>query len=164
VAKGSGDAVNPVQPQEIERGIAASGEILGAVAEFDATAVLAEGHVPHPVEFVFNVPVPAPERKQQAGISSLGSQAGDGVLHLDGFFAIAMRGALQPTDLCQAGPVEMFREARASLQMSPDDAAVSLLDFAGARELLLALFLVRRGKKRASTRPRWLPSTRAGCL
>jgi hypothetical protein len=76
------------------------------------------------------------------------------VLHLDGFFAIAARDALQPTDLGQAGPVQMLREARAGLEMSPNDAAVSLLDLAGARELLLPLFLVRRGKKRAETRPR----------
>jgi hypothetical protein len=95
------------------------------------------------------VPMLAPEWKQKAGISALRSQASDGVLHLDGFFAITARDALQPTDLCQAGPVEMLREARTGLQMSPDDAAVSLLDFARARELLLPLFLARRGKKRA---------------
>jgi hypothetical protein len=149
VAKGGGDAVSAVQAQEVERGVAASGEILGAVAEFDAAAVLAERRVPHPVEFVFDVPVLAPEWKQPAGISPLGSEAGDGMLHLDGFFAIAARGALQPTDLCQARPVEILREARAGLQMPPNDAAVSLVDFAGARELLLPLFLAQRGKKRA---------------
>lgn len=71
------------------------------------------------------------------------------MLDLDGFFAIAMRDAFQPTDLGQAGPVEMLGQAGADLEMPPDDAAVPLLDFAGARELLLPLFLARRGKKRA---------------
>lgn len=157
MAKGGGDAVSAVQPQEIEGGVAASGKILGAVAEFDAAAVLPQRHVPHPVELVFNVPVLAPEGKQQPGVSSLGSQAGDSMLHLDRFFAAALRDALQPTDLGQAGPVEMLGQTGAGLQMPPDEAAVSLLDFAGARELLLPLFLARRGKKRAETRPRWLP-------
>jgi hypothetical protein len=157
VAKGGGDAVSAVQPQEIEGRVAASGEILGAVAEFDAAAVLAERHVPHPVELIFDVPVLAPEGKQHPGVGALGSQAGDSMLHLDRLFAAALRDALQPTDLGQAGPVEMLREARAGLQMPPDEAAVSLLDFTGARELLLPLFFARRGKKRAETRPRWLP-------
>jgi len=149
VAKGGGDAVDAVQPQQIERGVATSGEILGTVAKFDAATVLAKRHVAHPVEFILDVPMLAPEWKQQAGIRSLGSEAGDGVLHLDGFFAIAAREALQPTDLGQAWPVEIFREARADLQMPPDDAAMPFLDFAGARELLLPLLLARRGKKRA---------------
>ncbi len=63
MSKGSGDTVSTVQAEEIERGVAASGEILGAVAEFDAAAVFAQRHVPHPMELVFDVPVLAPERK-----------------------------------------------------------------------------------------------------
>ena len=89
MSKGGGDAVSVIQPQEVERCVAASGEVLGAVAELDAATVLAERHVAHPVEFILDVPVLTPEGKQQAGIGVLGCQAGDGVLHLDSFFAIA---------------------------------------------------------------------------
>ena len=164
MAKGGGDAVDAVQSQQIERDVAASGEILGAVAEFDAAAVLAKGDVADPVELVLDVPVLAPEWKQPTGVSLLRSEAGDGVLHLDNLFAITLRAALQAADLCQTGPVEMPREARADLQLAADDAAMPLVGFAGARELLLPLFLARRGKKRAETRPRSLLSERAGCL
>lgn len=149
MAKGGGDSVDAFQPQQIEGGVAASGEILGTVAELDAAVVLAERDVPHPVEFVLDVPMLAPERKQPTGISSLGSKAGDSVLDFDGFLAIAARGALQAADLCQAGPVEMSRQACAGFEVPADDTAMSLLDFAGARELLLPLFFARRGKKRA---------------
>jgi hypothetical protein len=51
--------------------------------------------------------------------------------------------------LCQSGPVEMPGQSRADFQLPADEAAVSFLDFAGARELLLPLFFARRGKKRA---------------
>lgn len=113
MAKGGGDAVKAFQPQEIEGGVAASGEILRTVAEFDAAAVLAERDVPHPVEFILDVPMLTPEGKQSTSISALGTKAGDSVLHLNGFFAIAARDALQAADLSQARPVEMPRQARA---------------------------------------------------
>jgi len=71
------------------------------------------------------------------------------VLHLDSLFAIAPRDAFQAADLCQARPVEMPSQAGADFQLPADEAAVSFLDFASARELLLPLLLARRGKKRA---------------
>lgn len=135
-----------------------------AVAEFDAAAVLAERDVPHPVEFVLDVPMLAPEWKQPTGLSSRGGETRDRVLHLHGFFAIAARDALQAADWSPARPVEMPRQARADFSMPADEASMSLLDLAGASELLLPLFLARRGKKRASTRPRELLSEWAGCL
>lgn len=138
MAKGRGDSLSARRSQEVEGGVPAGSEVLGAVAQFDAAAVLAERRIPNPVELVLDVPVLAPEGKQTPGVRSPRGQAGDCMLHLDGLFSAAMRHALQTTDLGRTRPVEMLRQAGAGLEMPLHDAAMSLLHFARRRERLLA--------------------------
>ena len=99
------------------------------MAEFDTAPVLAERHVPDPMQLVLDVPVLAPEGKQTLGVSSPRGQAGDGMLHFDGSLPVAMRHTLQPADLSRARPVEVLGQAGTGLKLPLHDAAMSLLHF-----------------------------------
>ena len=69
--------------------------------------VLAEDHVPHPVETVLNPPVPPPYAKQTGSVRPLRRQAGYGIHSLQRLPALAPPPSLHTADLSQSGPVQV---------------------------------------------------------
>jgi hypothetical protein len=64
-----------------------------------------------------NTPMALPAGHQQGRAGALAREAADRVLHLDRVLILGVRGAFQAADLLQAGPVKMFGQAGAGLEM-----------------------------------------------
>ena len=72
--------------------------------------VLTEGHVPHPVQPVFDPPVSPPYAQQPVGVRPLRRQAGDGVGEFHRLFALVPPGSFHAADLCQSRPAQVFAQ------------------------------------------------------
>lgn len=163
LAEGRGDFFVTGDAQQVDGGIAEGGQVVGGVADLYLTLVFAEGHIADPVQ-AFDAPMRLPADDEQGGVGAEAGETRDGILHLHRLAALREGGAFQPADLPQTGPVEMFGQAGAGLQMPLDPPSVALARRACFRERLLALALGRGGKNRAGIPPRWPPSARVGCL
>ncbi len=76
-----------IESDAVEQGEVLRGEVLRGVSGALAAQILAEGHVQHPLQFVFDAPVPAYELVQSCSIRG---QAADGVAgFLFGFATMA---------------------------------------------------------------------------
>jgi hypothetical protein len=164
LAEVGGDLGASGEAEEVDGGVAEGGQVLRSVAAADLATVFAVGNVANPMQPVFDVPMSAPAGEQLGGVGPLVRDAGDGELHFDGSLAVADRGPFQAADLSQAGPIEMLRQTRAGLQMPLGVTTVTFVAGANFRQRALSLGLARRGKNRAETRPRSLPSIPAGYL
>jgi hypothetical protein len=139
---------------------------MGSAGAADAAAVLAPVNVANPMLAVLNAPVAALQRKQLGRIGAVRREAGDGVLHLAGFLAVAVRGAVELQDLSQAWPLRLKKRSNAStgLQMTPRASPVPFLRSRRLGELRGALTLTGGGKIPAENRRRSPPSAPADCL
>jgi len=134
------------------------------VAAADLALIFAVDGVANPVESILDAPMAAPTGEKFGGVGAVARDTGDGELHFDGGLAVADGGPFQATDLSQARPIEMRCESRTGLKMPPCAATVAFVAGVSFRQRALPLGLARRGKNRAGTRPRWLPSIRVDYL
>ncbi len=163
-AEVGGDLREAGETEDADGGVAEGREVLGAVAAFHSAVVFVVNHVADPMETVFDAPMSAPGVEQSRGVCTCAGDAGDGELDFNRRLAAADRRPFQATNLGQAWPIEMGRQTRAGFEMPLRMATVAFVAGARFRQRALPLGLARRGKNRAETRPRWLPSTPAGCL
>jgi len=135
----------------------------GARRRFLLAFVFAQGDVSHPVQTVFDAPVPTPMANQKGRVGPGARKAGDGVLNLDRAATFAAGCALKSANLRHAGPIEMAGQSRAGLQVPLNSAAMPFADRMGFRQRRSSLVFRGGGKIRAGNpRPPRL-STRAGC-
>lgn len=95
----------------------------------DATPILVEGHIAHPVEPVLDRPVGAVEGEQPGGICGGGREAGDPVGHLGARVLPVETGrvALQAEDLSRIGELQVARQLGARPDPPGFDAPVPLV-------------------------------------
>jgi hypothetical protein len=65
--------------QQIERGIAAGGEIGRSIPRAYLAGILAQGDIAHVMQSVLDLPVPTPEPFEPSGVGLLRRQAGQGI-------------------------------------------------------------------------------------
>ena len=130
----------------------------------DAAFVLAELHVPRPVQTVLDAPMAAPPGQKLSGVCLCAGDTADGVGHLDCAMPFAPGRAFQAADLGQARPQAATSQARRGLQAAPFNSAVRLVEAVSLIQISLSLLLSRRGKKPAEIQPQSLASAQADCL
>lgn len=77
--QGGSDIGHAAQPQQVEGGIATSGEVGWGPVRPDLASVLPERHIPDVVQAVLDLPVAAPQLLEPRRIRLLRRQAGAGV-------------------------------------------------------------------------------------
>lgn len=164
LAKPGGDVCHAVEAEVADHCVAAEAQALGPVTEFHAAFVFAEGNVANPVKAVLDSPMATPPRVKLPGPGQTAGNAGDGVVDLDGHFALVFPGPRNFADLSHPGPVEMFRQPRAGLEMTRDQPPVLFVADAVFIKMLLPLPFCVGGKSRPRTRPRSLLAKKADCL
>jgi len=87
-----------ISSQEIQGDIAETGQRVAPGGVANAAMVLAKMDVAEIVQRL-DSPVASPKREQRRGVGNLAGEAGDGVNHLDGFFAGLLGRAGQLADL-----------------------------------------------------------------
>ena len=100
------------QTQQADRRVAKRGQILRPVALLHLAFVFAQGDVSHPVQTVFDAPVPTPMANQKGRVGPGARKAGDGVLNLDRAATFAAGCALKSANLRRAGPIEISQASR----------------------------------------------------
>jgi hypothetical protein len=75
----SGDVALPGLPQQADRQVAQGRYHLEPVPGADLAGVLAEGHIPHPVRPVLDLPLAADQHRQAGRVGPGSVQAGDAV-------------------------------------------------------------------------------------
>jgi hypothetical protein len=145
-AESVGDFFVARQAEEIDRRVTKNGQILRTMPGFHLAFILAERHITHPMQAIFDAPVATPMSQQNRRVSLPRGKAGDGVLDFDRRFALAPGCAFETANLAQAGPIEMPGQSRAGLQMSLDNASMSFGNVACFRERRLTLFFRSGGK------------------
>jgi hypothetical protein len=133
VAEGGGDFFVAAQAEEVDGGVAKCGQVLRGVSELDLALVLAERHVADPVQ-AFDPPMALPAGHQQGRVGALAREAADRVLHLDRVLTLGVRAAFQAADLLQPGPVQMFGQASAGLEVPLYQSSVPFARSARFRE------------------------------
>ena len=133
------------------------------MALFHLAFVFAKRYVSHPMQAVFDAPVPTPVAKQKRRVGPLAGKTADGVLDFDRGATLAAGRAFQTANLGQTGPIEMSGQPRAGLQMPLNDAAVALAAGAGLRQRRLSLLFGSGGKNRAENPLPLRLSARADC-
>ena len=106
------------EPQEADRHVAEDRHGLGGFAGMDATGILAEDDIAHPVQAVFDAPMAADEGRQPFGIGVGRGQSGDTEDHRGSTGAGVLVDTLpfEAKDLLQAGPAAVFgRQGAGSL-------------------------------------------------
>ena len=94
-----------MQPQEAYGQIAETCHYLGRAARSRLAAVLAESHIAHSVNPVFNSPVASPQFQQPSGTGLLRRQAGNGIGQLPACPPFVVADALHSAHLGHMGPV-----------------------------------------------------------
>ncbi len=133
IAERGGDFFVAAEAEQADGGVAKRGQVLRAVSELYLALVLAERHVADPVQ-ALNTPMALPAGHQQGRAAALAREAADRVLHLDRVLTLGVRGAFQAADLLQAGPVKMFGQAGAGLEMPLYQSSVPFARSARFRE------------------------------
>ena len=113
---------------------------------------------------VFDAPMATPPRVELPGPGQTPWSAGDGVVDLDGHVVAVFLGSRDLANLGHAGPVEMFRQPRAGLEMTRDEGPVLVATGAVFIKMLLPAPFRVGGKSRPRTRPRSLLSKKTDCL
>jgi hypothetical protein len=104
-AKGGRDVGGADAAQERDRGVAQGRHHLRRGAAADLAAVLIEGHVPHPMQTVLDLPVAPHEPQQTLRACLLGRQTRDQVVSLSGGRSVLGHVTHQASHLGQMGPV-----------------------------------------------------------
>lgn len=113
--QGLGDVLSSCHAQQADGKVAQGGHDLSAFSFADAAAVLIEGDITDPVDFVLNRPVATVEGEQLLWTGLLCRQAGDAVDEFaPGIFSAQIGGgALEAEDLGEIGEVEVSVEVSA---------------------------------------------------
>ena len=109
-----------------------------AVSDIRAASVLAQTHVAHPVQAIFDAPVAAIVGEKLLSSRPCGKKAGDGVRHFHRHLPLDLGDVFNPADLLETGPIEVPSQTRTGLQMPLGNAAMLFVRRAMFRELLLS--------------------------
>ena len=104
-AEGGCDVWFAGQSEEADGEVAQPGHNLRCGAGSYLRAVFIQGHIPYPVDPVFDTPMTSPQIEQPDGVSFLRRQAGNCVGRLPAGSSFPVGDALQPACLGQMGPV-----------------------------------------------------------
>ena len=164
LAEGFGDVRHAEATEQANAGIAKGCQELRSAPRADAAGVLAEGIVPHPMQTVFDAPMPTPPGEQSGGIGQVTRDARDGVVDLDRLLAVAVRGPLDAADLLGGRPIEMAGQTSRRLEMAVFPATVLLVARASFIQRFATLLFGVGGKRPAEIQRRCRLAGWAGCL
>lgn len=97
-----------LKSEEVDGSVSEGGEIVSGCAVADTAVVFAKRRITNPMKTIFDVPVLSPPGEKLTRIGTTARDAGDGVLRLDSFFAVAQGASRESANLSHAGPIEML--------------------------------------------------------
>ena len=148
------DLLNAGGSQDRQTEVAQRGKILRRVTFLGSAIVLAHHGITHPVQFIFDAPMPAIELQQFFGRSPLGAETGDRVNNFFGCFASSRDLAFDATDLLDTWPVQVACQATASLKMPTFKTTMAFAGRLVLGQLFLSFTLAVGGSIRAENRRR----------
>ena len=97
-----------LKSEKVDGRVSEDSEIVSSCAVADTAVVFAKGGVADPMKTILDVPVLSPPGEKLTRIGTTARDAGDGVLRLDSFFAVAQGASRESANLSHAGPIEML--------------------------------------------------------
>lgn len=109
------------------REVAAGCKETRGLAGADTTSIFAKGHIPNPMQAVFDAPVASDQAEQAIGVGLLSAEAGDAVDILDADLASHRPPAMKHENLLDSRPVEIAIELGSTDQPAMLDSSVPLV-------------------------------------